>query len=122
MFFGCRLEMSSSTFSHIKYRVSNPVFCVLCIVIYFCVSVILCNDSQLQTERHSQDFKPLHLKVHSDGGFVAFLISVPAKPLSNSCSNVNLTTPFRNAICKYSVIGLLYAHSTKHYIFKTLNL
>lgn len=40
------------------------------------------HNSQLQIKGHSQDFKPLHLKVHSDGGFVAFLISVPAKPLS----------------------------------------
>lgn len=62
--------------------------CILCVCsVYWYTSVnsfpsTMTHNSQLQTKWHSQDFKPLHLKVHSDGGSVAFLISVPAKPWS----------------------------------------
>lgn len=40
----------------------------------------LLNHSHLKGERHSGNFEPLNLKVHSDGGLVIFFKDIFAKP------------------------------------------
>lgn len=98
--------------------------CVLCVCfVYWYTSVNLfpstmTHNSQLQTKRHSQDFKPLHLKVHSDGGSVAFLISVPAKPWSKKTFQKLFQLTMSDKNIPYPA-GLTHTYWTKHnFIYK----